>query len=124
MNKTNHVREYAPHSVNADTVHDRRVRKVIAKLQIQPQLRTGELSEMVGLSISHLERIFKREVAVTIGEYSKMLRLQRASDLLITTNDTEKEIARRVGIPDESNFIRYFKQRFGVTPKTYRNKMG
>jgi len=51
----------------------------------------------------------------------KSLRMQQAGILLTTTFLSVKEIARRVGLTDESHFVRDFKRIYGVTPSEYRN---
>jgi AraC-like DNA-binding protein len=88
---------------------------------MNPRLRTSDLAAEVGLSPAHLEKRFKAEMGKTITDYSRDLRLDMAQRLLLTTFQTEHEIAHIVGIPDLSNFIRCFKKRFGMTPKAYRN---
>ena len=42
--------------------------------------------------------------------------------LLTTTFLSVKEIVRRVGLTDESHFVRDFKRFYGVTPSEYRNE--
>jgi two-component system response regulator YesN len=78
---------------------------------------------MVRLSPDHLERLFKKEVGTSIGRYAMELRLQRASKLLESTFRSIEEIRDEVGIPDGSNFVRHFKNRFGVTPSAYRKAL-
>jgi transcriptional regulator GlxA family with amidase domain len=110
----------SPASSN-DQVRDRRIRHVVNLVHLNPRLRTSDLAAEVGLSPAHLERRFKAEIGKTITDYSRELRLDTAQKLLVTTFQTEQEIALSVGIPDLSNFIRCFKKRFGVTPRKYRN---
>jgi transcriptional regulator GlxA family with amidase domain len=102
-------------------IRDRRIRHVLNLVQLNPRLRTSDLAVEVGLSPAHLEKCFKAEVGKTITDYSRDLRLDTAQRLLLTTFQTEQQIAHVVGIPDLSNFIRCFKKRFGMTPREYRH---
>jgi predicted transposase len=47
--------------------------------------------------------------------------MQQAAILLTTTFLSVKEIVRRVGLTDESHFVRDFKRLYGMTPSEYRN---
>ena len=47
--------------------------------------------------------------------------MQQAATLLTTTFLSVKEIVRRVGLTDESHFVRDFKRLYGMTPSEYRN---
>ena len=47
-------------------------------------------------------------------------RLQRATDMLVNTDATLKEIAFAIGIPRPSNFSRFIKQETGMTPGQFR----
>jgi AraC-like DNA-binding protein len=112
---------YGSPSSSDGQVRDRRIRHVVNLFDVNPRLRTSELAAEVGLSPAHLEKRFKAEMGKTITDYSREFRLDRAKRLLLTTFQTEQEIALVVGIPDLSNFIRCFKKRFGMTPRAYRN---
>ena len=47
--------------------------------------------------------------------------MERAKELLETSFLSVKEIAHRVGLNDESHFVRDFKMIYGLTPISYRN---
>lgn len=102
---------------------DRRIVHVLRAINAQPRLRARRLAAIVELGPSHLERLFKRQMGVTISEYSLELRLLRAQTLLRTTYPSIKEIRNEAGIPDPSHFVRYFKAAFGKTPTAYRQSL-
>ena len=56
----------------------------------------------------------------TILAYQINLCMEKAKELLLTTDNLIKDIARDVGYDDESRFINKFKEVFGVTPFKYR----
>jgi AraC-like DNA-binding protein len=47
--------------------------------------------------------------------------MQHARHLFLTTDWAVKRIAIECGVSNGSNFVRYFKRRFGVLPSEFRN---
>ncbi len=101
---------------------DRRIKYVLDTLRTRPNLRAAQLAPRIGLTPSHLQRLFKKEVGFRIGKYAMELRLLQTRRLLATTFMSLKGIRYEVGIPDASNFARWFKRRFGCTPTAFRKR--
>lgn len=101
---------------------DRRVRKVISLLEANlcREVPLCELARSVNLSSSRLCHLFTVEMGVPPARYLKTLRLQQARELLETSFLNVKEVANKVGINDESHFVRDFKKLHGLTPARYR----
>jgi AraC-like DNA-binding protein len=55
--------------------------------------------------------------------YITRIRMQTASQLLRQSALPVKEIADRVGLPDEAYFSRLFKKATGVSPMLYRSTL-
>jgi Helix-turn-helix domain len=55
--------------------------------------------------------------------YLKQLRMEKAKHLLETSFLSVKEITFRVGINDDSHFVRDFKKAYGKAPTQYRAQM-
>ena len=88
---------------------------------IDTDINIDELSGELGVSKFHLHRIFKEQMGMNIYETIKSIRLQKASNLLITNQaSTITEVANMCGYASQTSFIRAFKERFGVTPKFWR----
>ena len=100
-----------------------RVKRVIELMQGDPSrnFTLGKMAESVNLSPPYFCYLFKTIVGVPPAKYLKALRMQQAASLLTTTFLSVKEIVRRVGLTDESHFVRDFKRIYGVTPSEYRN---
>jgi AraC-like DNA-binding protein len=100
-----------------------RVRTVIEQMQGDPSqtLTLGKMAESVNLSPPYFCYLFKTITGVPPAKYLKLLRMQEAAVLLTTTFLSVKEIVRRVGLTDESHFVRDFKRYYGVTPSEYRS---
>ena|SRR5215217_2565638 len=100
-----------------------RVKNVIEQMQGNPSrtFTLGKMAESVNLSPPYFCYLFKTITGVPPAKYLKCLRMQEAAVLLTTTFLSVKEIVRRVGLTDESHFVRDFKRFYGVTPSEYRN---
>ncbi|PYV26884.1 MAG: hypothetical protein DMG27_05485 [Acidobacteria bacterium] len=83
-------------------------------------LSVAELARSVNLSASRLLHLFKQELGVSLGQYWRSLRLERARSELGSSVLSVKQVMYDVGFADETHFIRVFKKRFGLTPGKYR----
>ncbi|HEX8140785.1 MAG TPA: helix-turn-helix domain-containing protein [Pyrinomonadaceae bacterium] len=101
---------------------DHRVQKILRlmKEDLSRRLTPAEIARTVNLSPAHLRYLFKAETGMSIMQYQKTLRLEEARRLLESTFLSGKEIMLRIGLTDESHFVRDFKQTYGVTPAQYR----
>lgn len=101
---------------------DARVRKVMTLIQKERSRDSSldEIASQLNLSSSRLRHLFKEETGTTIVQYRKTIRLLQAKRLLETTFLSVKEIMLKVGCRDESNFVRDFKRKYGLSPKRYR----
>jgi len=101
-----------------------RIKRVIQMMQGDPSrtFTLGKMAESVNLSAPYFCYLFKSITGVPPAKYLKSLRMQEAATLLTTTFLSVKEIVRRVGLTDESHFVRDFKRLYGRTPSEYRTK--
>jgi transcriptional regulator GlxA family with amidase domain len=101
---------------------DQRVQKVLRLMEedLSRRLTPAEIARAVNLSPAHLRYLFKAETGMSVMQYQKRLRLEEARRLLENTFLSGKEIMNRIGITDESHFVRDFKQSYGMTPAQYR----
>lgn len=79
-----------------------------------------DVAKSVGLSPSYFSSSFKRETGKNVVEYITEYRVEKAIELLGTTNLNTSEVAYRVGFNDPKYFTRIFKRSVGVTPSLYR----
>lgn len=104
---------------------DRRVQAVIDYMleDLSRPLRLGDIAHSVNLSASRLQHLFKADTKMTAAQYLKSLRMQRAKQLLDSTFLNTKEIMQRVGMKDESHFVREFKKIYGLPPGSYKQRL-
>jgi len=85
---------------------------------------TGEaISEKLNQNYDYLNRIFKKQIGITIFEYLNNIRIDKAKELLVRGNLKSSEIAESVGFCDEYRFCKVFKQKVGITPKKFSSLM-
>jgi len=87
---------------------------------VRGELSLAEFAQSVNLSVWRLCHIFKTDVGMPPMRYLRGLRMERAKDLLESSFLSVKEIAYRVGLNDESHFVRDFKSTYGSSPALYR----
>lgn len=104
---------------SAEEVFVKRVQQVAETHLGDTNFGVGRLADEVGLSRRQLGRRLKAVVGLSPGGYIRMMRLERAAQLLEQQAGTVQEIAYRVGFNDAEYFSKIFGQAFGVTPSRY-----
>jgi AraC-like DNA-binding protein len=89
---------------------------------VRGELSLTEFAQSVNLSVWRLCHIFKSDVGMPPIRYLRLLRMERAKDLLESSFLSVKEIAFQVGLNDESHFVRDFKSTYGYSPALYRSR--
>jgi AraC family transcriptional regulator, arabinose operon regulatory protein len=84
----------------------------------------GQLARLAHMSPSHYSITFKKRNDHSPIEYFNRLKIQRACQLLVTTNEPVQTIARDFGFDDPYYFSRLFRQLVGVSPSHYRRGIG
>ncbi len=79
-----------------------------------------KVSERLCVSPRQCQRLFRVAMGCSPSEYLTELRLRRAATLLASTNLSVSEIALEVGYLSLSHFSRVFRERFGKTPRAFR----
>ena len=92
------------------------------KENLEQSISIEEISKLVNLSPTYLRHLFKTETGLTITQYLRDLRLEKAHMLLTETFLSVKEIGSSVGIPHQSKFCQYFTEKYGVTPTEYQKE--
>lgn len=85
-------------------------------------LSRQQIARAVGVSEGYLSKIFKQEMGISPWDALNRFRIQRARELLKTTDGNITEIAAQVGFDDPSYFGRVFQQQVGLSPKKYREQ--
>jgi len=80
----------------------------------------ADIAKASHLSVSRLAHVFKEQMGITIIDYLTSVRIERAKQLLLATNQSCTEICFEVGYNNQSYFTRTFKNFVGMTPRQFR----
>lgn len=111
---------------NADSYYQKYISTIQEYIQsnYSKSIKISDLAIQLGLSRSHLYRIFKADKGISIEEYLIEVRINAARSLLTDTQFSCVSIASLVGYSHYTTFFRIFKQKTGLTPQQYRAKKG
>jgi transcriptional regulator GlxA family with amidase domain len=87
---------------------------------VEDPLRIPDVASAVGLSGRHFERMFKRETGQSPLRFYHQLRLTKARQRVLYSNDSLREIAASVGYMTSSPMVRHYTEIFGVSPRDER----
>lgn len=85
--------------------------------------QTIGLDEIAGkfhISPAYLSSLFSKNMGVTLFEYIINMRMEKAKELLRTTNYKISDISQQVGYENQRYFNQVFKKNIGTTPGNYR----
>lgn len=97
----------------------RRVRRYLLD-HMDSRLTIERLAEEFHISPTYLKETFRRVSGQPVHRYLQDCRLTRAARLLSTTDDSVLSIAVSVGYSGTSRFNAAFKERYGVSPRQFR----
>lgn len=87
-------------------------------------IRLEELAHLVKVHPITISKSFSRYFRCTLGEYIRKLRIEKATQLVQTTDWSLTAIAHHCGFFDQSHFIRVFKNMTGFLPGRYKRLAG
>lgn len=76
----------------------------------------------IGISKNYFTSLYKEKAGINFWDHVMELRIQKAKEYLLLTEDTVGRIARRVGYESEYHFSRKFKEYAGESPNQYRKQ--
>ena len=88
------------------------------------KLSLDQMASMVGMNPQYFCRFFKRLTGKTFTIYLNEIRIDRAAELLVNTEDKIIQVAGECGFENVGYFIRRFKEMKGSTPSKYRETAG
>ncbi|MBP3510944.1 MAG: AraC family transcriptional regulator [Prevotella sp.] len=97
-----------------------------ARLRIRESLESSlsiqQIADEMGMSYSNFRKLFKEYTGISPANYQQSLKLQRAKELLTTTNMSIKEIAYRLSFDSPDYFSAKFRIKTGRKPSDLRGK--
>ena len=83
-------------------------------------LGNSEIAHMLGKHPNYINAVFVRDMGMSIHQYVMRYRIEKAGQLLLTTQKPVSEVAREVGFRHFSHFSNCFHKMTGYAPATYR----
>ena len=98
--------------------------KEILQDHIDTNLTLKDISKNLDIHPSYLSREFSKYFDnLSFGDYIRKLRIEKAVELLKTSNYSLTEIAYLTGFSDQSHFTRIFKLNTGKNPSAYKKEL-
>jgi AraC-like DNA-binding protein len=97
------------------------IQKYLEK-NLSRKLTLGAVGKKFGLKEKPLDALVRKHCGVPFTDYVASLRVSEAKRLLLATDMSMGEIARKTGFKDQSYFTKVFKSNIGSTPTEFRSK--
>lgn len=120
------IDQFTMHVPQIETVKNtpgaEQVKRLMAYLadNYKSKIRIRDLADEMGNNRTYLSNNFKRITGCSPREYLIKIRMEKAKSLLTKTTYSISQVAAETGYTDPLAFSRMFKQRFGESPKKYR----
>ena len=117
INSTNDIISRKKQNENLNIVNKIK-RYVLDNLHMDISLNST--AEVFSISPYHLSRIFKKETQVNYIDYVVTCKIDKAKDLLVTTDYSIEKITELIGYNHSTYLSKKFKELTGKTPNEYR----
>lgn len=97
--------------------------KNLMNRNLDQSIEFQEYCEKSGISYSKFRSSFKQQTGFAPLQYFLLLKIEKAKDLLRTTDLSSKQIAFKLGFSSEHYFSRLFKSKTGHTSQEYKKLM-
>ena len=102
--------------------------RIIAQIQafIQNNLHRNlslvEIANVANYNSAYVSRLFKQMTGENLFQYIVRVKMEKAKDYLVRTNDSIQQIAEKLGYDSSQYFSSVFKKKTGLSPRDYRNR--
>lgn len=86
----------------------------------QEDISLESAAERLNMSAGYMSKLFKDQTGLNFSDYLNNLRIDKAKELLRTSDCKIQEVAERVGYINVNSFIRMFKKTTGLPPGEFR----
>lgn len=92
------------------------------EMHLEEKICAADLAAQVGYTEYYLTHKFKEETGLSVTDYIKFAKIERAKVLLKSTDQTVQDIAAALSFSTRNYFSRVFQEVTGQTPMEYREK--
>lgn len=110
------------HRLDTISSSDEIVDKIIAYINdnLSSSIDNSLLADIAGYHPYHLNRLFLKHTGKSMHKYILKARLNKAKQLLLSSDKSLNEISNNVGFNNYAHFSDYFKKEFSLTPTQFR----
>lgn len=94
--------------------------RALASARLDAPLTLNYMAHELAVSRSHLCAAFRAETGMGLGAYMRQIRMERAQDLLTTTDQGILDVAHAVGYANAASFTEAFTREVGMSPARWR----
>lgn len=104
--------------------NEKRLLRVLDHIHDNPagDLSLDALSDIAAMSRFHWHRVFRAMTGETMAQAVRRIRMQRASYLLVMTDQSLADIAAAIGMENLASFTRCFSEAFLMSPTAFRKR--
>ncbi len=84
-------------------------------------ININNIEKIAYMGKNKLSHLFKLQKGVSITEYLRMIRMDKAKELLMKTTIPINIVAQEMGYQNQGSFAERFRTETGMTPSEYRN---
>ena len=97
--------------------------KIYVDNNYQKDLTRDFVASLFYINSSYLSQAFKKKTGEKFIDYLNHTRIEKAKELLVTTNLKVYQVSKTVGYENPKYFFRVFKKKTGMTPERYQNTL-
>ena len=98
----------------------RKLERIVTTRMRNPNLNIDIIAAQFGIGRTNFYRKVREVMGMSPNDYLRKCRMERAAELLRSTDAPVSEVCAQVGMPDAQYFSRVFKAYFGASPSVYR----
>ena len=116
---------YRVHQLHANPGYSHAIQKCCdyIELSLDRKISAADLASLVGYTRYYLTEKFKNETGMSVSDYIRKVRIERAKTLLETTDLSVSQIAEQLAFNTPGYFIHVFRELEGCTPALFREHL-
>ena len=115
---------YRVHQLHANPNYSHAIQKCCdyIELSLDRKIQAKDLAILVGYTEYYLTEKFKSETGLSVSDYVRQAKINRAKTLLLTTALSVSQVAERLAFNTPNYFIHVFRELEGCTPAVFRQR--
>ncbi|MBX4147197.1 MULTISPECIES: helix-turn-helix domain-containing protein [Paenibacillus] len=98
------------------------IQMYVRKHYARPDMSLEQVAGEVKLSRSYVGKLFKAHCELSFNDYLNAVRLEKARELLASTEESVQSISEQVGILNTTYFYTLFKKHYQISPAQFRSQ--